>query len=56
MSAPLHGARYAVVGSGYKMAQILALTTELKAAKECKTRSGWDNNPTVKIYELVEVG
>ena len=55
MSAPLHGAKFAVIGSGEFMAQILALTETMSAAMECKNLSGWEHNPTVKIYELVEV-
>ena len=55
MTAPIYGAKYAIIGSGLQMPQILALTVELDSAKEVKRLSGWNDNPTVKIYELVEV-
>jgi hypothetical protein len=55
MTAPIYGAKYAVIGSGLQMPQILALTVELGSAKKVVKMSGWSNNPTVKIYELVEV-
>ena len=55
MTPPLHGARYAIIGSGSPMPQILAMHEKLAPMKACKTNSGWDHNPTVKIYKLIEV-
>ena len=57
MTAPLYGAKYAVIGSnvGQPMSRILALTAELESARECVRLSGWINNSTVVICELVEV-
>jgi hypothetical protein len=52
MSTPLYGAKYAIIGSGLQMPQILALTAEHKSAQECVERSGWKDDPTVVICEL----
>ena len=57
MSTPLYGAKYAIIGSnaGEPTSRILALTSELKSARECIKNSGWIDNPTVVICELVQV-
>jgi hypothetical protein len=56
MTAPLYGAKFAIIGSGEFMPQILALGATLDSVVECKKESGWEHSPTVKIYELIEVG
>lgn len=57
MSAPLYGAKYAVIGSnaGEPMSRILVLTAELSVAREHVKLSGWIDNPTVVICELLQV-